>query len=188
MNITHYSHETILSLIGYCIILGFLSGGISCIISAFLGLRKVFQFKGFNKLKLFVSFYLNACSQYSFLSDFLSVLVIGIALLLSSYLSNNGIFRMVSVPIFCLGYIVAICLLHRLVLYFFSVLIFIITCIIKIVFTPIVYIWKIILRVIKRYYNIVKQRRNAALIVKYTRKKYKDLDNIKQNGLLGYNL
>jgi hypothetical protein len=95
---------------------------------------------------------------------------------------------MVSVPIFCLGYIVAICLLHRLVLYFFSVLIFIITCIIKIVFTPIVYIWKIILRVIKRYYNIVKQRQNAALIVKYTRKKYKDLDNIKQNGLLGYNL
>ena len=49
---------------------------------------------------------------------------------------------------------------------------------------PIIIVIRVVLRVIFRVCSAIKMRCHAAQIVSYTKKKYKDLDKIKQTGLL----
>lgn len=188
MNIALYSHEGFLRLICYCITFGFAAGAAYCIICALKCIRHILYCKDHKALKSWAMGYYSDRSRHSFACDFLSILIISIALLLSTFLSNNGDFRFIGIPALLIGYVIGFVLLRKLVLIAFSVLLYIIKRALEIALSPIIYSINIVVSLIKKVYTIIKKRRKTIIIAKYTEKKYKDLITVKQNGLLAHKL
>lgn len=181
MNITLYSHEAFTRYILYCAIFGFCAFIIHCVICVIISIPIICKCNSFVKLK--------ACMLESkfgnrFVSDFLGVLTISISLLAVSFISNSGEFRIVSIPLLLAGSGLGSVLFKKNLTVVMSYICFCVKKIMVWISTPILFLIRILLRVINRVFGAIKKRSHTAQIVRYTKKRYKDLDRIKQMGLL----
>ncbi len=188
MKVVIYSHEAFLSLICHCIAFGLISSLIYCVVNALSHIRAVFYCKKLTAVSTIIKDVSIVGFDNCVSGDVISLILIAIALQLASFISNCGGFRLLSIPVLLIGYFAGVMLFRRVVLSLFFYVFFVIKRILKIAFVPIGFIFKTMIRLIKRCFMLIKQRYRAVLIVKYTEKRYKDLEYIKQFGLLDPNI
>lgn len=185
MNIAIYSHIVFVRLICYCIASGFISGMIYCVFSAVLGLRFVYKYRNFRSVKAFLSENYEHCFDNSNFSDFISLVLVAASSLLASFMFNSGSFRLLIIPILLLGFLIATFFFKKAVVLSVNYIFVVFKRILGIAIFPFSFVLKLLSGVCKKYIVIIQNRRKAKIIAKYTEKRFKDLDSIKQDGLLG---
>lgn len=188
MNVVIYSHEAFVKLICYCITFGLISSFIYCVFNAISHIQAVFYCRDLTAVNALIKDGSVAFSKNCVFSDVISLILIAIALLLASFISNCGGFRLLSIPVLLIGFFAGVMFFRRVVLSLIFYVFFVIKYILEIAIIPISFTLKIIFGSLKRCFIIIKQRYNAVLIVKYTEKRYKDLEDVKQFGLLDSNI
>lgn len=184
MNITLYSHEAFARYILYCAIFGFCAFIIHCVICVIISIPIICKCNSFVKLKACISDTSETKLENQFLPDFLGALIISISLLAVSFISNSGEFRIVSIPLLLAGVGLGSVLFKKNLTVVMSYICFCVKKIMVWISAPILFLIRILMQVINRVFGAIKKRSHTAQIVRYTKKRYKDLDRIKQMGLL----
>ena len=184
MNITLYTHEAFSRYILYCAIFGFCAFIIHCIICVIISIPIICKCNNLVMLKACISDLSESKSGNRFVPDFLGALIISISLLTVSFISNSGEFRIMSIPLLLAGFGLGSVLFKKILTVIMSYFCFCVKKVILWLSAPILFLIRISFRVINRICCIIKRRNQAAQIVRYTKKRYKDLDIIKQTGLL----
>lgn len=184
MNITLYTHEAFVRYILYCAIFGFFTFIFHCIICVIISIPMICKCNNTVMLKAYIGAFSESDSKKSIFSDFLGVIMISTSLLAVSFISNSGEFRIMSIPLLIGGFCLGSLLFKKIIIVIMSYLCFAVKKIVLWISAPIVFLIRFALRVVFRVSGAIKKRYRAAQIVKYTKKKYKDLDIIKQTGLL----
>lgn len=184
MNITLYTHEAFARYILFCAIFGFCAFIIHCIICVIISIPTICKCNNLAMLKACVSDFSETKLGNRFVQDFLGALIISISLLAVSFISNSGEFRFMSIPLLFAGFGIGSVLFKKILTVVMSYLCFCVKKIMVWLSAPLLFLIRILLRVINRVCGVIKKRSQAAQIVRYTKKRYKDLDRIKQTGLL----
>ena len=184
MNITLYTHEAFARYILYCAIFGFCAFIVHCIICELISIPIICKCNNLAMLKACICDLSESKLGNRFISDFLVALIIAISLLTVSFISNSGEFRFMSIPLLLIGFGVGSVLFKKIFTVIMSYLCFCVKKVIVWLSAPILFLIRTLLRLINRICSIIKKRNQAAQIVRYTKKRYKDLDGIKQTGLL----
>lgn len=184
MNITLYTHEAFARYILYCAIFGFCTFVFHCIICVIISIPMICKCNNSDMLKAYISISSESDSKKLLVSDFLGALMISTSLLAVSFISNSGEFRIMSIPLLIGGFGLGALLLKKIIIVAMSYLCFAVKKMVLWISAPIIIVIRVVLRVIFRVCSAIKMRCHAAQIVSYTKKKYKDLDKIKQTGLL----
>lgn len=186
MNITLYTHEAFARYILCCVIFGFCTFIFHCIICVIISIPMICKCNNTVMLKAYIGALSKSEAKISFLSDFLGVIMISTSLLAVSFISNSGEFRIMSILLLIGGFGLGALLLKKIIIVVISYLCFAVKKIVLWISAPIVFLIRVALRVVIRVCSTIKKRCHAAQIAKYTKKKYEDLDIIKQTGLLDH--
>lgn len=184
MNITLYTHEAFVRYILYCAIFGFFTFIFHCIICVIISIPMICKCNNTVMLKAYIGALSKSEAKISFLSDFLGVFLISTSLLAVSFISNSGEFRIMSIPLLIGGFGLGSLLFKKIIIVIMAYLCFAVEKFVLWISAPIVFLIRFALQVVFRVSGAIKKRYRAAQIVKYTKKKYNDLDIIKQTGLL----
>ena len=184
MNITLYENEAIISYIVNCVIFGVISAVIHCVFLAILALPLIYRHYGIQKLKNFISEFMYCTGKLQTVSDVEGIVIIASALLSVSFLTNSGVFRFISIPLLLIGFALGILIFKRTVLLVIGLVLWAINNAVCLLLSPALLLARCIYRVLIRIVNVFRKRMQRLLIERYTRSRYKDLDKVKQTGLL----
>lgn len=184
MNITLYTHEAFARYILFCAIFGFCTLIIHCIICVIISIPIICKCNNLDMLKAIIGDLLESKLENRFVSDFLVALIIAISLLTVTFITNSGEFRIMSIPLLLAGFGLGSVLFKKILTVVMSYLCFCVKKIIVWLSAPILFLIRALLRAINRACGAIIKRSHAAQIVRYTKKRYKDLVRIKQTGLL----
>ncbi len=184
MNITLYTHEAFARYILYCAIFGFCAFIIHCIICVIISIPIICKCNNLAMLKACISDFLETKLGNRFVPDFLGALIISISLLVVSFISNSGELRIMSIPLLLAGFGIGSVLFKKILTVVMSYFGFCVKKIVVWLSAPILFLIRALLRVINRICGVIKKRSHAVQIVRYTKKRHKDLVRIKQTGLL----
>ena len=184
MNITLYNHEAFVRYILYCVLFGVVSAIIHCEMSVIFCHSSICKCKDIGMLKNCLFELSRGRNKHQCIRDFLCLAIIATALLTVTFLTNSGIFRIMGVPLLLAGFALGMLIFKKIVITLMAFLFFIIKKIASLVCLPIVLLIRCLSRVFFRIVAAARNRIQRTRIVKYTKLRYKDLDRIKQTGLL----
>jgi hypothetical protein len=183
MNITVYSHEVFARFVLSCIIFGIASAVLYSVVRAIFYVPAVFKSCSLVMLR---SAHFDMRKSNSFLCDFFGLVIIAFLLLVVSFLANSGQFRIISIPIFMLGFEFGMLFFYRIAIISVLIVVYFIKRALEIFVTPIRILILFLYRFLKIFIAKVKDKNQAKRIEKYTKRCYNDLEKLKQNGLLDH--
>lgn len=186
MNITIYSHYAFFRYILYCVISGALSAAFYFAVVVIFSAPGIIKCKGIMSYKTYCSRILSNQSGSRHITDFLGCLTVAFTLLVVSFIANSGEFRLLSVVMLALGFYITDVIFKRIIIVAFSFYIYLIKRVNDLLLYPFKLILEFLNRALTRTFSYLNMCITNSQNTKYTKKRFKDLEKIKQNGMLDH--
>ena len=184
MNITIYTFEEFVKFIFACFLFGLTSSLFYCAWVTIFSIGDVICINTLDEFKRYVTAGDLHKIKFKFMKDFILCLIIATSLIFVSFIYNSGNFRFISIPVLSIGFCISNAVFGKIVKVILVFIIYILKRIIELIILPFRYLIIFFASIIRKLVIYICRVINTKRIKKYTYQRYKDLDKIKQSGLI----